>query len=860
MGLTLIGGTLRGTTADDLWDAGNARPRWDLVRTYTYGAALRVLDTNYPNGQTPNGPRGRGIVHSFTTELPKGWSSSPAKIAALDSQLAGLPDIPSVYVDMCHEFDDPGKYATDYTTYHADATVFSARVRAVSLDRTYPFIIFRCCQAYSLTTGGRNNGRNVDPNYAEGDYDILAPDCYPPAAIALLEPYARQFGKPFAVPEFGPLTYVAHQDAPVLAHMQNGIAAWRSKAEFVLWFDKEGSGGDLDKGDLGNDYATARAYWFSLAGLSGADVDTPKARTAMVGTTTVTGTVAATAPKATTAAAGTASSTSGPLRIGTGHRDASSTAAVAVVCDGNMVAGRAYFATVGANVVSSTDANWSAADSLGNTWTRVDTVVNGTAVQVAQFYCVATVGGLTPTITFTPAAAVARVVINVEDPQVVLTALSPLDVSAKAGNNNLNIAPGTTGVRAAPGEYLYLSAAFGSGSTVTAVDSGFSLQSTDVSNFGTTDKRIQTAGRTTTDTAAVNPIMTLSASTGWAAIVAAYKLAGITGTVATTTPKATTSTAGGVTIAGTSAPTAPAMVPYIEGDLSSPATIASTAPKATASAAGATTSAGTITSTTPTATSPVVGTTTTAGVVAVTTPKAFTSNVGTTTVTGTVAATAPKAATSSQGGEGSANAGICHVTTPMVTGAVAGAAAVDGTTPATVPTATTSAAGELSVTGVTAATTPKATTSTTAIVGQAFGTITSTAPTATAAGAGDLSRSATVTTTAPAATVSATGVTGQTGTADTIAPKARAAVVGALTLTGFVHTTTSTAYADGVGGGLVTATTGSDAPMATTSIVGRLDVPGAAVGGDATLTPNAPTRGGSITPNAGRGANFTPYR
>lgn len=259
--------------------------------------------------------------------------------------------------------------------------------------------------------------------------------------------------------------------------------------------------------------------------------------------------------------------------LGTGIKNANNTTAIPVSITGTFTVGKAYFATIGGNVVSSLDATFSATDSLGNTWVKADSQVNGTSCQVSQFYMVCTTGGANPTVTFTPTNSVGRVVAIVEDPNVTLTGSPPLDTHPKGTGSNASVTAGSTGTLAQASEYAYVSSCFASGSTASSVDSSFTLQGTGVSTNGATDKRVQSADRTVSATTALSPTISLSTANAWAVVVGTYKLAaaGTNGSVTAVVATATTAgsapvVSGGATVTAVAATvSAAAAAPVVTG-------------------------------------------------------------------------------------------------------------------------------------------------------------------------------------------------------------------------------------------------------------------------------------------------------
>lgn len=233
----LIGGTLRDNNPSDASKTGYAaagRPKWDIVRTYNQGDALKALSTGW----------GRAVATSYTPTCSPGWSKVAATRTTILGNLTGLPDVKGNRVISSHEFDNPAKYGTDFQTYLADDGVFWQLVQQVNASRRYPLIHVRCCMAYSIS----QPDRNLDAFYGTGSYDEAGMDVYSLKQITDAVNFAAKHGHTGCVPEMGPLSAIPQNDPAMLSYAQTGFPAFAAAGfTWDTWFDVNGAGADLDQ-------------------------------------------------------------------------------------------------------------------------------------------------------------------------------------------------------------------------------------------------------------------------------------------------------------------------------------------------------------------------------------------------------------------------------------------------------------------------------------------------------------------------------------------------------------------------------------------------------------------------------------
>ena len=133
----------------------------------------------------------------------------------------------------------------------------------------------------------------------------------------------------------------------------------------------------------------------------------------------------------------------------------------------------------------------------------------------------------------------------------------------------------------------------------------------------------------------------LSPTDPWGLAVRAALSGGISGTLTTSTPRATATLAGTQLDAGTLAGTAPVPTAAITGTSTNPGTLAASAPRTTAALAGTSTNLGTLSAATLLTTAALANTQTNAGTFAATTPTVTASLAGTMTNSGTLTAAVP---------------------------------------------------------------------------------------------------------------------------------------------------------------------------------------------------------------------------
>jgi len=221
---------------------GQGRASWKMVRTYNNGDALQV-------------PTSMRFATNYKSVVSPGWRNVPASVTQITNLVHALPDRPGLRVCAYHEPEDNyGRTTAGAANLSADESKFAQIVRAENLTRTNPLTIFRCIMGYSLDSPG---SAGVDPAaWFVGDYDEVGIDVYSNKAIQLAIDFAARMGKPLCVPEMGPLTNIDHTDPAILTYMQNGLPKFKAAgATWVCWFDKAGSGGDLDQ------YPNSLAYW-----------------------------------------------------------------------------------------------------------------------------------------------------------------------------------------------------------------------------------------------------------------------------------------------------------------------------------------------------------------------------------------------------------------------------------------------------------------------------------------------------------------------------------------------------------------------------------------------------------------------
>jgi hypothetical protein len=185
-----------------------------------------------------------------------GWSTVPSIVSAVRANLATLPDIPGLWVNDYHEPEDNyGRTPAGAAKYNADAVVFGQQVASVNQSRTNPLTWFQQFMGGSIV--GQNNLQTMLP-WIVPTVDAVGWDVYGPNQVDAAVNFGRLVGKPICIPEMGPLNNVDHTDPAILSYMQTAVPKFRAGGVlWVTWFNKIGSGGDL------NQYPNSLAYWRS---------------------------------------------------------------------------------------------------------------------------------------------------------------------------------------------------------------------------------------------------------------------------------------------------------------------------------------------------------------------------------------------------------------------------------------------------------------------------------------------------------------------------------------------------------------------------------------------------------------------
>lgn len=220
-----------------------------------------------------------------------------------------------------------------------------------------------------------------------------------------------------------------------------------------------------------------------------------------------------------------------------------------------------------------------------------------------------------------------------------------------------------------------------------------------------------------------------------------------TGTIAASTPLATSTITGASTNAATLATSTPLVVAAItEVVAANTGTLTTSVPRATSTLTGAQANPGTLTAPVPVLTAAMTGTSANTGTLAASTIRPTSTLAGASTDTGTLAASAPVAAASITGT--STNSATLSASAPRVTASIADTASITGTASASLPRVTASIAGTQTNAATFSATMPRATA---ALTGQAVnaGTMAASVVRPTAAISGTMTNGATMTTVTP---------------------------------------------------------------------------------------------------------------
>jgi hypothetical protein len=176
--------------------------------------------------------------------------------------------------------------------------------------------------------------------------------------------------------------------------------------------------------------------------------------------------------------------------LGTGQRDANGTGTVTLTGSQTVGLNDLITVKVSGNVISSLDAGWSATDNLSNTWQLDKSQVSGTSDQVAILSTRSAAGTLT-LITLTPTNSIGRVIAVAEQTTGVKASGTYVDQTAGAAGTGTAASSGATAALAGSGELGMAATSMAAGATASSCGGSYTLQATNVSTNGTTDKRLQ---------------------------------------------------------------------------------------------------------------------------------------------------------------------------------------------------------------------------------------------------------------------------------------------------------------------------------------------------------------------------------